>query len=98
MKSSLAILAGAVALLSAAALPAPADAAIKCQGPNQVNPYGLIRTPYCEDNYLAYVAKHYHGMYVSAKAIRHNPNYKEEICRVIGHDIRVNDICIGFRP
>lgn len=98
MKKSVAILAGAASILFSGVTIQPAEAAIKCQGVNQLNKYGLIRTPYCEDNYVAYVANHYYGMHVSAKAVRHNPNYKEEICSQIGHDIRVREACIGFRP
>jgi len=97
MKKSVAILAGAASILFAGIAIQPAEAAIKCHGVNQLNKYGPIRTPYCEDNYVAYVANHYYGMHVSANAIRHNPNYKEEICRQIGHDIRIKEACIGFR-
>ena len=32
----------------------------------------------------------------SGRVIRGNPNKKEEVCRAIGHDSRVNDICIKY--
>lgn len=68
----------------------PAEAAIKCHGPNQVSKYGLIRTPYCEDTYLAYVAGY------SPAAVRHNPNIKQEACKLVGHYPRVSGICEGY--
>lgn len=67
----------------------PAEAAIKCVGPSQVNPYGLIRTPYCEDNYLARIA----GM--NPYKVRRNPHAKQHACKLVGHDPRVSDICHG---
>ena len=74
-----------------------ASAAIKCSGPYQIiKGQGKIATPYCEDGYLASVARGY-GMRVSANTIRHNPHKKDEACRIAGHDIRVSDICAGHR-
>jgi hypothetical protein len=35
---------------------------------------------------------------VSAAAVRNNPKTKEQVCLFIGQDIRVKDICTGFRP
>lgn len=67
----------------------PAEALIKCRGPYQLNPNGLIRTPYCEDNYLALIAGY------KAHVIRTNPSAKDEACNRVGHDIRVRDICLG---
>ena len=37
-----------------------------------------------------------YGIQVSGRVIRGNPNKKEEVCRAIGHDSRVNDICIKY--
>ena len=74
-----------------------AGSKLKCSGPNQViNGQGKIATPFCEDGYLASVARSY-GMNVSANTIRHNPNKKDQACRFVGHDIRVSDICAGHR-
>ncbi|MEZ5925600.1 MAG: hypothetical protein R3D57_14560 [Hyphomicrobiaceae bacterium] len=74
-----------------------AEAKIQCDGPYQLSGGYSIRTPYCEDNYLAYVARSY-GISVSGAEIRHNYNAKKHVCQVIGHDIRVSQICIGARP
>ena len=74
----------------ASATVSPAQAAIKCAGPNQVTKYGLIRTPYCEDNYLAKVAGY------KAIAIRQNPNAKYEACKRVGHYPKMTGICDGL--
>jgi len=71
-------------------------AAIDCKGPYQIVQGQLIATPYCEDNYLASVAREY-GIGVSNREIRQNPNKKQEICRFMGFDIRVRQICAGYR-
>ncbi len=76
----------------------PANAAIKCKGQFQViKGHGQISTPYCEDNYLAAIARSY-GRRVSNVAVRQNPSVKAEICRQIGHDSRLTEICSGHRP
>jgi hypothetical protein len=76
---------------------APASAGIKCEGNFQVQKGGnKIATPYCEDNYLALVARE-HGMSASASAIRANPSVKERACRLVGDDIRVKDTCAQYR-
>jgi len=94
-----------IALASAATLGAgwwvaastPAEARIRCNGPFQVvRGAGEIATPYCEDAYLARVARSY-GIRVSGETIRYNENRKEEVCRAIGHDSRVYDICLKYR-
>ena len=85
----------AVAMLMVAS--SDVEARIKCNGPFQVvRGAGEIATPYCEDEYLAHVARSY-GIRVSGGAIRRNPSRKEEVCRSIGHDSRVYDICIKYR-
>ena len=66
--------------------------AIECRGRYQVIDGNLHATPYCEDNYLARVARGY-GVSVSNRAIRHNPSKKAEVCRLVGHDNRVSGIC-----
>lgn len=87
-KSLLTAAAGAFLMIGAAAQ--PAQAGIKCAGPNQVTKYGLISSPYCEDVYLARIAG-YHP-----KAILYNPSAKDEACNAVGHDNRVAHICQGF--
>jgi len=94
--SGLAVLAPALILVLAAAT--SAQAKIRCNGPFQIiKGHGQLATPYCGDNYLGKVAREY-GMRVSDRAIRNNPNRKEEVCRLVGHDTRVQDICAGLRP
>jgi hypothetical protein len=81
-------------LAAAAATPA---SAIECEGNFQIQRDGTrIATPYCEDGYLAIVAREY-GMRVSAHTIRYNPSEKERVCRVIGDDIRVSATCAPYR-
>lgn len=90
------LLAGLVAVL-AMAISAEAYAGINCSGRYQVvRGHGHVATPYCEDEYLARVARGY-GTRVSGAAIRRSTGRKEEICRFIGHDSRVADICSNYR-
>ena len=70
----------------------PAANAIECRGRYQVVSGNLVATSYCEDNYLARVARKY-GARVSNSQIRNNPNTKEEVCRLVRHDNRVSGIC-----
>jgi hypothetical protein len=80
--------------LTAAAGPA---SAIECEGNYQVQKSGdRIATPYCQDGYLAIVAREY-GMKVSGQAIRGNYGEKERACRLVGDDIRVRDTCGQYR-
>jgi hypothetical protein len=66
--------------------------AIDCvRGLQRVNNQ-LIPTPYCQDTYLAEVAREY-GLKVSAAEIRNNPNYKKNVCRTVFTDIRVQTTC-----
>jgi hypothetical protein len=90
---TLATIALAVAALSAATA-APAAANLACNGPFQFVDGRQIATPFCEDNYLARVARSY-GMRVSNQAIRWNASVKSEACRLVGHDNRVRTICAG---
>jgi hypothetical protein len=66
--------------------------AIECvRGLQSVNGQ-LLSTPYCQDTYLAEVAREY-GLKASAAQIRNNPNFKKEICRTVFTDIRVQTTC-----
>lgn len=85
-----AVIAGLGVLASLA--PVPAEAAIRCNGRYQIVGGQELSTPYCGDNYLAAVAREY-GTRVSDAEIRNNPNKKLEVCRLVGRDIRVQDIC-----
>lgn len=71
-------------------------AAIECRDGFQKIAGQYVSTPYCEDNYLAAVARSY-GTRVSNAEVRNNPGKKREICRFIGHDTRVQHVCQGWR-
>lgn len=79
------------------ALAGSADARIRCNKDYQIVQGNEIHTPYCADNYLAKVAREY-GIRVSNSQIRNNPNKKAEVCRLIRHDIRVQDNCPNDSP
>jgi hypothetical protein len=86
----------AACFLGVAAAAGPASA-IECEGNFQVQKSGnLIATPYCQDGYLAIVAREY-GMRVNAQEIRYNPSEKERVCRLVGEDNRVRDTCDQYR-
>ncbi len=91
------ILAGLAAMISISTT-VDAKARIRCNNEYQVlgGSYGEIATPYCEDEYLSHVARGY-GMRVTGSAIRHSPSRKEEVCRFIGHDGRIAEICDQYR-
>lgn len=69
--------------------------AIDCSGPWQKVNGQPIATPYCEDNYLGQNARAA-GLRVSNQEIRRNPNTKGDVCRFIGRDNRVRDICWNY--
>jgi len=76
---------------------AASASAIECKDDYQIVQGQPISTPYCRDGYLARVAREY-GFKASAEAIRNNPSRKEEICRYIGNDIRVQTACSEVLP
>lgn len=94
MRSSKPYVLGALAF-AGLAFANPAEAAIRCDGPWQIVSGQRISTPYCGDTYLARVAREY-GMRVSARAVRNSTSVKQEVCRLVGHDNRVHDVCIGY--
>src|SRR5262245_27597091 len=69
-----------------------AEAAIVCDGNFQVVNGLPVGTPYCREKTLAQVARSY-GMRVSDEAIRYNESTKAQVCRAIGYDNRVQQIC-----
>lgn len=81
---------GAAAL--ATILAAPANAGVVCKDDYQYVGGHYVSTPYCRDNYLAKVARGY-GAKASERDVRNNPNFKRELCRLVGHDSRVRDNC-----
>ena len=96
MRHSSSLLAAAFCGLLATGAATPA-AAITCDGNVQVQRSGeRIVTPYCQDSYLAQVAREY-GSRVSAREMRWNPSEKAKVCRFIGEDNRVRDTCAPYR-
>jgi len=72
--------------------------AIECEGNFQIQNNGnQIVTPYCQDGYLAIVAREY-GMRVSGEDIRQDYSEKDRACRLVGGDIRVRDTCSQYLP
>ena len=61
----------AVAALLALSLASPAAARIECRGNFQMSKYGLIATPYCEEEHIARVARSY-GAKVTGAEVRNN--------------------------
>jgi hypothetical protein len=87
-----------VAMTTAFSIAVTADAlAIECDEDFQIVNGQPISTPYCRDGYLAAVARE-HGFRTSAGEMRNNPSRKEEICRFIGSDIRVQTACAEVLP
>lgn len=80
---------GALALL---ALGCDANARIICREGFQVLAGREISTPYCNDNYVAEVARA-RGFTVTNEAVRDSPSLKNEICRRFGSDIRIAHYC-----
>jgi hypothetical protein len=71
---------------------AVAEAKIECRDGFQVVEGREISTPYCNDNLVAQVARE-HGMKVSEETVRNSPSAKDEVCRFVGSDIRIQNYC-----
>jgi hypothetical protein len=80
-----------------AAMSLQAEAKIACSNGYQNVQGAWLATPYCQDELVAKVAGQF-GMKASADRIRNNPNYKREVCRLIGQDIRIKDTCNEVNP
>jgi hypothetical protein len=87
----------AAAALSIIAISSPAAARIECRGNFQVTKYGLISTPYCEEEQIARVARSY-GSKVTGAEVRNNPLTKVYLCQVYGYDTRLKGSCAGYAP
>jgi hypothetical protein len=72
-------------------------AGIECKGDFQVTKYGLIATPWCEEENIAVVARSY-GWTVTGSEVRKNPLKKVYICQVLGRDVRLKGSCAGYSP
>ena len=75
----------------------PASARIQCKGNFQVTKYGLIATPWCEEEQIALVARSY-GQKVTGSQVRNDPLLKVYLCQTIGGDIRLKGSCAGYGP
>lgn len=75
----------------------PAEARIVCHDGFQKIGGNLIGTPYCQDELIARVARE-HGMQATGARVRNNPNYKREVCRFVGNDIRISEYCMQEVP
>lgn len=97
MGSKLALSAAAAGLAATLLAPPSAQARIVCRDGFQNVGGNLLATPYCQDELLARVAREY-GMKASAARVRNSPNYKREVCRFVGHDIRISEHCLQENP
>jgi hypothetical protein len=85
---------GAFCSFAFAALTVAPAHAIKCSGNFQVQANGNhIATPYCQDNYLAQVAREY-NITTYPDRIRSSLTEKNSVCSVLRFDIRVQDNCV----
>jgi len=73
-----------------------AEARIVCDGNFQAVQGLPVSTPYCRERNLAQVARGY-GWRVSDEAIRYSETTKSQVCRAIGHDNRVHEVCSPYR-
>ncbi len=70
----------------------PAAAAIRCNKGFQLVQGSEISTPYCQDEYLAVVARDF-GIRTTGARVRADWGHKREICRLIGQDNRIRGAC-----
>ena len=94
LQTSLACAALTMAVLAA---PGPAEARIKCQGQSQVTEYGLLATPYCQEEEIARVARSY-GWRGTASQVHRDPLTKVYLCQRFGGDVRLKGACGGYSP
>lgn len=68
---------------------------IECAGNFQFVDGDWVGTPYCRARNLARVARSY-GIRVSARKIRSSESAKADVCRVVGYDNRVREVCAPY--
>jgi hypothetical protein len=90
MRKAIAASAGCVIALTLTSM--AAEARIICKENYQVVDGQEISTPYCNDNYLAAVARR-RGMKVTNEEVRNDPSVKEEVCLLIGRNQSVKEYC-----
>ncbi|HEX6001572.1 MAG TPA: hypothetical protein VFZ16_19590 [Hyphomicrobiaceae bacterium] len=73
-----------------------AEARIVCDGNFQIVNGLAVSTPYCRDLTLARVARS-RGFHVTDRAIRYNEGTRAQVCRAIGFDNRVQEVCAPYR-
>ena len=73
-----------------------AQARIVCDGNFQDVKGTSVSTPYCREMNLARVART-HGWKVSDYDIRYSESIKAQVCRAIGFDNRVYEVCAPYR-
>ena len=69
----------------------------QCQGNFKVTKYGLVATPYCEEQQIANVARSY-GCKVTGAQVRKDALKKVYMCQILGHDVRLKGSCAGYGP
>lgn len=84
-----------IAVLALAAI-TPASAAIRCDGSFQINSQGEFESPYCKEENLARIARQA-GIAVTADQIRRSFSLEQDVCRQLGSNIEVANICGQFQ-
>jgi hypothetical protein len=74
-----------------------AEARIVCDGNFQRVGGNSVSTLYCQEQELARVARQF-GWRISVAEIRHSESMKAQVCRAIGFDNRVQQICSPYQP
>jgi hypothetical protein len=73
-----------------------AEARIVCDGNFQIVQGRPVSTLYCQERELARVARKF-GWRVSANEIRNSESRKAQVCRAIGFDNRVREVCDAYQ-
>jgi hypothetical protein len=73
-----------------------AQARLFCDGNFQAVNGLPVATPYCRELNLALVA-HSYGIRMPVDAIRYSESARSDVCRAIGNDNRVQEICAPYR-
>jgi hypothetical protein len=74
-----------------------AEARIQCDGNFQIVRGQPVSTLYCQEQELARVARKF-GWRVSVNEIRYSESTKAQVCRAIGFDNRVREVCGAYQP
>ena len=73
-----------------------AEARIVCDGNYQIVRGQPVGTPYCREQELARVARMF-GWRISVQEIRYSESKKAQVCRAIGFDNRVQEVCAPYQ-